>query len=328
MVFATSIFPIPVGNGPIEVTANPMTNKIYVANSGDDTVSVIDGNTDTVIDTITVDDAPAGITVNPATNKIYIANFSDATVSVIADIIPPTISPVSDITRGATNLEDTIVDYALPNVTDDTDSNPTISCNPSPGSLFPIGTTTVICTAQDATGNTSTVEFDVIVQETFCNDLTIDQLKLLFKNNVIDNRDGSLGNILIGTIFGDLILASDAGNTIFGGAGSDCIIGGTGNDIINGNLGDDTIFGRDGSDWLVGGFGNDRIRGGTGNDEISGGFGNDAIAGEAGNDTIQGQLGNDSINGGPGDDSINGGFGSDTCVSDGGDTTPAVRCEL
>src|SRR3989442_1937775 len=41
--------PIPVGNNPEGVAVNPNTNRIYVANSADNNVSVIDGSTNTVI---------------------------------------------------------------------------------------------------------------------------------------------------------------------------------------------------------------------------------------------------------------------------------------
>jgi len=201
--------------------------------------------------------------------------------------------------------------------------------NNNSGELFPIGITTVTCIATDIFGNTSIASFNLIIQELFCNGLTIDELISSGQYNVIDNRDNSLGTVLQGTIFNDLILASNTvGNDISGRAGDDCIIGGAGNDIINGNAGIDAIFGRDGNDRLIGGMGNDVLVGGNGNDEMLGGFGNDGIIGQAGNDIIQGQPGNDLIDGGAGDDSINGGIGTDTCVSDVGDTTAPIRCEL
>jgi YVTN family beta-propeller protein len=50
----TVIATIDVGVNPIGVAVNPTTNRIYVANDGDNTVSVIDGTTNTVIDTIDV----------------------------------------------------------------------------------------------------------------------------------------------------------------------------------------------------------------------------------------------------------------------------------
>jgi hypothetical protein len=38
---------------------------------------------------------------------------------------------------------------------DDIDGNITPSCNPNSGSLFPLGTTEVACTATDSLGNTA-----------------------------------------------------------------------------------------------------------------------------------------------------------------------------
>ena len=104
--------------------SNPASNKIYVSNYGDGTVSVIDGadNTTTAVDVggppgplsvvaatnkiyvtssygeVTmidgVDDSVAGevavgyypdaVAVNPATNTVYVANQQSYTVSVIA----------------------------------------------------------------------------------------------------------------------------------------------------------------------------------------------------------------------------------------------------
>ena len=43
-------------------------------------------------------------------------------------------------------------------------SAPTVSCSKTSGSTFPIGTTTVTCTATDASGNTSSKSFTVTVK--------------------------------------------------------------------------------------------------------------------------------------------------------------------
>jgi len=88
----------------------------------------------------------------------------NAVVQKPCDTIPPTIGPVSDITQDTTNLDGAMVDYDLPTVTDDTDPNPTISCDPESGSLFPIGTTVVTCTAEDESGNISETTFNVIIK--------------------------------------------------------------------------------------------------------------------------------------------------------------------
>ena len=46
---------------------------------------------------------------------------------------------------------------------DNVDANPQVSCTPVSGSLFPVGPTTVTCTAADAAGNEASEQFTVIV---------------------------------------------------------------------------------------------------------------------------------------------------------------------
>jgi len=74
-----SVTSIDVGLGPRDATINPITNKVYVSNQFDDTVSVIDGTADTVISTISVTE-PGKSVVNPDTNKIYIISDNDVVV--------------------------------------------------------------------------------------------------------------------------------------------------------------------------------------------------------------------------------------------------------
>lgn len=76
---------IAVGGSPQGVAVNPATSTVYVANdevSG--TVSVIDGQTSTVVATIPVGIHPEEVAVNPATNMIYVTNMGGGTVSVIS----------------------------------------------------------------------------------------------------------------------------------------------------------------------------------------------------------------------------------------------------
>lgn len=47
-------------------------NSAYVANAADDTISVIDIATDTVIVTITVGDFPAFLVLTPDNSKVYV----------------------------------------------------------------------------------------------------------------------------------------------------------------------------------------------------------------------------------------------------------------
>ena len=60
---------------PRDVAVNPNTNRIYVANYGNNDVSVIEGASNTVVASIAVGNYPEGVVVNPSTNRIYVTNF-------------------------------------------------------------------------------------------------------------------------------------------------------------------------------------------------------------------------------------------------------------
>ena len=79
--FVTDI--ISVGSFPLGISVNPYTNLIYVTNNQSGTVSVIDGDTNSIINTVKVGNGPAGISVNSNTNMIYVANYYSDTVSII-----------------------------------------------------------------------------------------------------------------------------------------------------------------------------------------------------------------------------------------------------
>ena len=64
------------------MAVNPVTNKIYVANSDSNNVTVIDGATNSTT-TVPVGHRPAAVAVNPVTNKIYVANSGSNNVTVI-----------------------------------------------------------------------------------------------------------------------------------------------------------------------------------------------------------------------------------------------------
>ena len=76
---------IPVGSGPVGVAVNTTTGKIYVANSGSNNVSVIDGASNAVVATVTDPHAiaPVALAVNATTNTIYVANSQSNNVTVI-----------------------------------------------------------------------------------------------------------------------------------------------------------------------------------------------------------------------------------------------------
>lgn len=76
--------PIPVSNHPSSIAIDSTTNIVYITNRINNTVSVINGTTDTVIHVpIRVDNSPIGIAVSPGDgHKVYVANFDSDTVFV------------------------------------------------------------------------------------------------------------------------------------------------------------------------------------------------------------------------------------------------------
>jgi YVTN family beta-propeller protein len=78
------------------------------------------------------------------------------------DTVPPALSVPADFTVPRTSAAGAIVSFVV-SASDDVDPNPPVSCTPFSGSLFPIGTTPVTCTATDASGNRATAAFLVHV---------------------------------------------------------------------------------------------------------------------------------------------------------------------
>ena len=81
---------------------------------------------------------------------------------VVKDTTGPTIGAHLDVTAEATGPSGAKVTYANPTASDLVDGTAAVSCVPASGSTFPLGNTTVSCTAQDAHGNVTTVASFVV----------------------------------------------------------------------------------------------------------------------------------------------------------------------
>ncbi|MGA7155447.1 MAG: YncE family protein [Acidobacteriaceae bacterium] len=69
---------VTVGSGPVSIAVDRASGKVYIANSGDGTVSVLDGATDAVLATIPVGANPYSIAANTVTHTIYLSRtYSD-----------------------------------------------------------------------------------------------------------------------------------------------------------------------------------------------------------------------------------------------------------
>jgi hypothetical protein len=109
------------------------------------------------------------ITIPPVdtVNKIVCGSSPSLSPFVLAEVDqPPIITVPADKTVEATSANGAVVTYAA-SATDDFDSSVTVSCSKSSGSTFPIGTTTVQCSATDSAGNAAVQKsFKVTVRDT------------------------------------------------------------------------------------------------------------------------------------------------------------------
>jgi trimeric autotransporter adhesin len=135
---------------------NPVTNKIYVTNNGDASVTVIDGATNTT-NTVAAGRFPIAIAVNPTNNMVYVANGGNDTVTLI---------------DGVTNTTNTVAARGFPfaiavnpitnqvYVANNSSNNVTV-ISPSTDTLLPLPLTTAITATNmiagtgNATGNTT-----------------------------------------------------------------------------------------------------------------------------------------------------------------------------
>ncbi len=89
-------------------------------------------------------------------------DLSDADLT-IADTTPPVLTVPGPIVVNAKSPAGRVVNFTA-TATDNIDPTPTVVCVPPSGSTFPIGTTTVTCTATDDSGNSTSASFTIHVK--------------------------------------------------------------------------------------------------------------------------------------------------------------------
>ena len=112
------------------------------------------------------------------------------TVSTV-DTTPPSLTVPPDFTVQSSQSGGTTATYSA-SASDNVDGAVTPNCNPASGSTFPIGVTTVTCTATDAHGNTAQKTFKVTV-------VLVDTTPPVLTNvpsNVKREADGPAGSVV------------------------------------------------------------------------------------------------------------------------------------
>jgi YVTN family beta-propeller protein len=94
--------PAPPSNGPgdpyidfREMAINPTGTRLYLTNTGLDTVSVIDAVNNTLVTTVPVGQGPSGVAVNRAGTRIWVVNNFSNTISVIDSLTNNVISTIN-----------------------------------------------------------------------------------------------------------------------------------------------------------------------------------------------------------------------------------------
>jgi YVTN family beta-propeller protein len=95
---AQTVLPsIPAGSDPRAVAVNAALNKVYVANHVSNSVTILDGASNTTA-AVPVGNGPSHVAVNPVTHRVYVSNTRDGSTSVID---PATNAVASILTGGA-----------------------------------------------------------------------------------------------------------------------------------------------------------------------------------------------------------------------------------
>ena len=103
-----------------------------------------------------------------AINYLGMIDPSPASYTWTVDLTAPVITVPTDIPGvEATSPTGAIVNYPAATATDETaPANPVVTCSPVSGSTFPLGTTTVNCSATDTAGNVGMNSFTITVVDT------------------------------------------------------------------------------------------------------------------------------------------------------------------
>lgn len=151
-------------------------NVVYTGATADDLVS---GNLPVTCSPASGSTFALGVTTVTCQATDAAGNTGTATFTIeVQDQTKPTVTVPADITAEATGPNGATVSYMGVTATDDVDGPLTATCNKASGTVFPLGTTTVTCSATDKAGNVGDNTFTVTVEDTVAPSLTVSENKI------------------------------------------------------------------------------------------------------------------------------------------------------
>ncbi|WP_086667111.1 HYR domain-containing protein [Lentzea kentuckyensis] len=167
---ATFVVTVNDSTGPVVTVPAAATEEA----SGPDGTHV-NYSTATAIDTV---DGPIPVSCTPASGSIFRlglttvtctasdahGNTSSGSVTVtVTDSTPPRMVLPANQTKNATGPSGVTVDFSSPTAIDTVDGTVSVACDHQSGTVYPLGTTTITCTASDHAANVTRGSFTVSV---------------------------------------------------------------------------------------------------------------------------------------------------------------------
>ena len=149
---------------PQNIVANSTSNSGRVASFTATATDAVSGSAAVTCGPQSGTQFPIGATTVSCSAGDWVLNVATGTFTVtIVDATPPTLSLPQPFALDATGPSGAVATYQA-SATDAPGLQPSIQCAPGSGSTFPIGTTTVACTAKDSVGNTAQGQFAISVR--------------------------------------------------------------------------------------------------------------------------------------------------------------------
>src|SRR3989442_1662375 len=159
-------------DGPVTATCSPSSEFMFPLGTTrvDCTATDFHANAVTATFTITIRDTTPPIVTVPfpfsveATGPTGVSGSGTDVAGntawgsfegIVQDPTPPALTIPADAIAEATGPSGAVVSF-VPSATDIVDGPVPVSCSPASGSMLPLGTTVVLCTATDAHGNSAT----------------------------------------------------------------------------------------------------------------------------------------------------------------------------